>query len=181
MKLLDIQKNKVVISAEALTIKEFKDIWDSDTSKDKVSATEDLSYVVFMTDRKSPYINYTPDLKESKVISDVIKRKNWKSSPEVKAACKKYKELHTTASSGLLEDAENGLYKFREYLRNTADQIPDDEEGKIATRYLDNIEKIDKLLKTIDSLRERVDKEQQDSMRVWGGGKLGNREMPRKG
>ena len=180
MKLIDIQKNKVVISPEALTIKEFKYIWDADNSKDKVFSVEDLSYVGFFCNRKSPYRNYDIDIREGKIISDIITRKNWKPDATIKAACEKFRDLTKTASSGLLEDAEYGLYKFRKYLKDTADKLADDEEGKIANMYLKNIKEIEAQLKVIDGLKERVDKESQDQGRIWGGGKLGNREIPKR-
>ena len=60
MELFIIEKNKVIASPEALLIKEFKDIWDSDKFLSKDRAVSELAYVYFTTDYKSIYQSY-PD------------------------------------------------------------------------------------------------------------------------
>ena len=55
MKLFKFEDYKLTISEEALLIKAFRDIWESDKSKDKSIATLELGVVYFMADPRSDY------------------------------------------------------------------------------------------------------------------------------
>ena len=55
MKLFKFEDYKLTISEEALLIKAFRDIWESDKSKDKSIATLELGVVYFMSDPRSDY------------------------------------------------------------------------------------------------------------------------------
>ena len=72
MNLFGLDNGRVTYTPEALTIKEFKDLWDRDKSAHKEMAVEDLSYVFYMTDYKSVYMSYDVNAREQKIIQDVI-------------------------------------------------------------------------------------------------------------
>lgn len=180
MKLFDFDNRRVIPSPEALLIKEFKDIYDADKSKDKKVALEELAYIVYMSDYKSPYKNKTEDVRADYVIKDVITTKGWKESTLVKAGIAKYKDLHKTYSMGLLEDIEYGVSQIRLYFRNNATDLATDSEGKVLAQYLANAEKMEKLLVTIDKLKSRVEDEMLRDKKVRGGGTVNSREIPKK-
>lgn len=180
MKLFDLEHKKVVVYPEALLIKEFKDVWDNDKTKDKKVALENLAFVYFSSDFKSIYRNFDEYVRDEKIKKDIISQKDWKKDELIIKAIDKYKELHKTYSSGLLEDVEYGLSKLREYFRNTADILADDTEGKATDKYLSNVKKVGELINTIKGLKETVEKELNESGRIRGGGILGSREMPKE-
>lgn len=178
MNLFTVDNNKVTFSPEALTIKEFKALWDRDASKHKEYATEELAYVFYMSDYKSVYTAYDAAAREYKVINDVITKKNWKADEVVKAACKKYSELQETPSMGLLKDAECALDKIRSYFRNV--DVTDDIDGSTTKILINNVEKLGGVIKGLSVLRDLVDKEVSESKRVRGSGTLGMREVPKR-
>lgn len=177
MNLFTVENQRVTASPEALTIKEFKALWDRDSSKHKETAIEEFAYVFFMSDYKSVYMAYDTAAREQKIIGDVITKKSWKPDDKILNAIKKYKELQETPSMGLLKDAECALDKIRSYFRNV--DVTDDIEGSITKTLIANIEKLGGVIKGLSSLRELVDKEVSESMRVRGAGRLGMREVPK--
>jgi hypothetical protein len=178
MNLFTLDNQRVTISPEALTVKEFKTIWDRDTSKHKEYAVEDLSYVFFMSDYRSAYLAYDADARENRITKDVITKKGWKPDDKIKSAIEKYSELQETPSMGLLKDAECALDKIRYYFKNV--DVTQDLEGSITKTLIANVEKLGGVIKGLSSLREMVDKEISESKRVRGSGTLGLRETPRK-
>lgn len=180
MKLFDLDHNKVIINPEALLIKEFSDIWEKDSSKDKKNAKEDLAYIYFLCDYKSTYRNFDESIREKKILEQVISRKDWKKTDLINKGVERYKELHKTYSMGLLDDVEYGLSKIRKYFREEADGIEDAEDkGKVVDKYITNAEKVQKLIGTLKALKDIVEKEINETRRVRGGGQLGNRELPK--
>lgn len=180
MKLFDFDNRRVIPSPEALLIKEFKDIYDADKSKDKKIALEELAYVVYMSDYKSPYKNKTEDVRADYVIKDVITTKGWKESALTKAGMEKYKELHKTPSMQLVESIQFGLSQINLYFRNNATALADDVEGKVMEKYLANAKKAEELLVTMDRLEKRVEDEMSVGKIGRGGRTINPRELPKK-
>jgi len=178
MNLFSLAGGHVTFSTEALLIKEFKTLWDRDTSKTKEAAIEDMAYVYYLTDYKSAYKAYDEDARHSKIVKDIITRKNWKPDSKIDEAILKYKELQTTPSMGTLDDVESALTKIRMYFRNI--DVTDDDTGKKTQTLITNVKSIGDLIKGITSLRELVEKEISETQRIKGQGKLGMRETPKK-
>jgi len=178
MNLFTVENNRVTFSPEALLVKEFKTLWDRDSSKHKEYATEELGYVFYMSDYKSAYLAYDADARENKVTNDVITKKGWKPDDKIREAIKKYGELQETPSMGLLKDAECALDKIRYYFKNG--DITTDVEGTLTKTLIANVEKLGGVIKGLSSLRDMVDKEVSESMRVRGSGRLGMRETPKR-
>jgi len=176
MNLFDLEHNKVVVKPEAILVKEFKAIWDRDTSKHKEGALEELSYVYFRMDYKSVYKQYDEDARSQKVINDVITKKTWKPDKLIDDACRKYDELQQTPSMGLLKDAETALDKIRSYFRTV--DVTEDDTGKVTATLISNVEKLGNLIKGLSSLREIVEKEMSEAIRIRGGSKTSLREVP---
>lgn len=178
MNLFTLDNGRVKFSPEALTIKEFKEIWNKDSSKTKEQATEELAYVFYMSDYKSPYLSYDLSAREYKIITDVITKKGWKADDRIKAAITKYEELQNTPSMGLLKDAETALDKIRYYFKNV--DVTEDENGAATKNLISNVEKLGGVIKGLTLLREMVDKEVSDNKRIRGQGTIGLREIPKK-
>ena len=70
MRLFDIDKGRVQINPTALWIPEFKKIWNRDKTVEKVKASNEISYIVFMHDFMSPYRDYSEVDREQKVLAD---------------------------------------------------------------------------------------------------------------
>ena len=54
MRIIDLIDSKIVISPEALCISPFSELWQSDKSKDKTLATNQIKYIWFYSDFNSP-------------------------------------------------------------------------------------------------------------------------------
>ena len=178
MNLFTIDHNRVTASPEALVIKEFKELWTRDTSKHKNTAVEELAYVYYMTDYRSLYRQYDPEVREIKVTKDIISGKRWVPDDEVKAALEKYIELQQTPSMGVLQDARQALYKIREYFRTVS--VTSDASGKITQTLINNVAKLGDLIKGLKSLEEIVEKEITEDKRIRGKGTLALRELPKR-
>lgn len=178
MNLFSLDNNRVTYHPEALTIKEFKELWDRDKSPHKETAVEELSYVFYMTDYKSVYMSYDVSAREQKIIQDVITKKGWKADDKIKGAVNKYNELQQTPSMSLLKDAETALDKIRTYFRNV--DITNDEDGKITSTLISNIEKLGKVITSLAVLRGIVDKEISETRKLRGSGEIGMRELPKR-
>ena len=174
--LLEFNNNVLTINPEAVMIHEFLVIWDRDKSKDKEKAKKELAYVYHSTDFQSIYRNFHVDTREPKIRLDVFGNREWQPDMSILQAQIKYKELQTTLSMELLNDAEIGLQKLRDYFRNI--NFDEDEEGKSAKNFIANIKQLGDVVKGMKSLREEVEKELVDQMQLRGGATIGKRELP---
>lgn len=176
MKLFDLENKTVKVYPEALLIKEYKTLWDRDKSKTKDVATQELAYVVFIADYKSPYMYYSEDARSEKIKNDCIKIDKWSPDTKVLAAIAKYKELQRTPSMGLLEDAQTAISNIRKYFRET--DVSGDETGVRAKNLVMNLKALGDLVSSVEKISELVEKEVSEA-RIKGQGTLGLRETPR--
>lgn len=174
MRLIDLKERKPIIEPVALTIKEFKALWDRDKSKGKDKALEEFAALYLICDFQSPYRIYGEEA-EKKVKEAVITDKQWKIDDVFKEAMVTYRELQKTPSLGLLEDAEGSIEKLREYYRNINVK---DRTGAAAKNLQGNIAGIGPMVIGLGKLREIVEQEQYEQIRIRGKGSLGNRELP---
>jgi hypothetical protein len=174
--LLELKNNILTISPEALMINEFRTIWKRDKSKGKEKALQELAYVYHTTDFQSIYRNYHSSTRETKIKIDIFNNRDWQPDMNIIQAQLKYKELQTTLSMELLNDAEAGLEKLRDYFRDV--DFGNDDEGKAAKNFIANIKQLGDIVKGMKSLREEVEKELVDAMQIRGGSTIGNRELP---
>lgn len=174
--LLELTNNVLIIQPEALVLQEFKCIWDRDRSKGKDRALKELAYVYHTTDFQSIYRNYHQDTRETKIKLDVFGDRNWKPDEKIAIAQVKYRELQTTLSLELLNDAESGVDKLRDYFKNV--NFEDDENGVAAKNFIANVRAMGDLVKGMKMLREEVEKELSDQMQLRGGSTIGRRELP---
>jgi hypothetical protein len=167
MNIFNLKNNKVIIDPDKLIIPEFKSIWERDKSKDKENAFKELTYVYMLVDFKSPYQAYPEDIREIKIKEDLFKDKNWKPDDLIKSACKKYYELIETPTLRMLNSARIAVEKLSNYFKVSN---PNDKS------YTANLEKLGKIIESLDKLEEKVKKEQTSETKVRGGGIVKERE-----
>jgi len=180
MNLITLVNNKPEISTYALTIKEFKAIWDLDNTKHKDIAVNQLAYVYFYCDVKSPYFEYEEKIRGEK-INEALTVKIKETDIIIKAK-ERYNNLNKNISILLLEDAMTSVHKMRDYFKDI-DLLKEDNNGKLkynSKQYVDNLKSLPDILKSIKKLREEIDNEMQEGIRVRGGGMLNIEEIPNR-
>jgi len=169
MELFIIEKNKVIASPEALLIKEFKDIWDSDKSLSKDRAVSELAYVYFTTDYKSIYQSYPEgEIRDNKIKEDIIRDTKWKSSDLINKAIKKYEELQETPTLRMLKGARKAANVITSYYENLKE---DKIDGRTVTSITTSLSKIGEVVNSLDKLEQQIRKE------TTGGKSKGDREI----
>lgn len=157
MELFIIEKNKVIASPEALLIKEFKDIWDSDKSLSKDRAVSELAYVYFTTDYKSIYQSYPEgEIRDNKIKEDIIRDKNWKQSDLITIAIKKYEELQETPTLRMLKGARKAANVITSYYENLKE---DKIDGRTVTSITTSLSKIGEVVDSLDKLEQQIRRE----------------------
>lgn len=169
MELFIIEKNKVIASPEALLIKEFKDIWDSDKSASKDRAVSELAYVYFTTDYKSIYQSYPEgEIRDNKIKEDIIRDTKWKSSELINKAIKKYEELQETPTLRMLKGARKAANVITSYYENLEE---DKIDGRTVTSITTSLSKIGEVVDSLDKLEQQIRRETK------GGKSKGDREI----
>lgn len=177
MSIFTFQNNKVVIDQEALVIPEFKEIYKRDKSKDKSKAFEELAYVYFYNDLKSPYKNLSSSERLIEIRKDYISDPKWTPDELVQGAILKYAKLQETPSVRYLNSTINAADKLIEYF-NSIDWDERTEKGfpvfKV-TEVVNALAKADDIRSSLQNLREKVEQE-ISSKTVRGGGNISKRE-----
>jgi len=152
---------KAVPSAYACTILEFKGL-----------KAEELSFVYFMVDHRSPYAVYEWDQRIIEVkISIFGEEEEWEPSTKVMAACGKYDKLIETSAVRLLKAARESIVKLEKYFRNIDLNLMDDRGKPIyaAKDLISNLEKMGKVVDGLTKLEEIVKREEQAANTNRGG------------
>lgn len=159
MDLLTISDNRVIPSAYTLTIPEFKSL-----------SIEELAYIYYMCDHKSPFSVYEEDKRSEEVIQSVFKQK-YNISSKVNTACDKYKELTETSAVKLLKAARQSVTKLERYFKDIDLTLTDDNGKPIFTAkdLISNLEKMGKVVEGLTRLEELVKKEEQVANQNRGG------------
>ena len=179
--LFDLKDRKVIVSAETLLIPEFKDIYSRDTSKDKAKAIQQLSYVYFIADYKSPYVSsLSPDALKRVVGKDFMKDEGYEPDSKVSAAIDKYKELQRTPSMLLLDASIQTVHNLTDYLQNVDLQERDKNDKPIykPSDVTSSLAKIGAIVDSLNKVRANVEREILATAQLRGHRKKGNREDP---
>ena len=74
MRLYDIINGKVEMNASALSIPEFRKLWERDESEEHANALAEISYVVYLLDESinNPYRSYRAQVREQTLLKDFI-------------------------------------------------------------------------------------------------------------
>ena len=159
--LIHVVDNVAVLSAYSKTVKEFKDL-----------KAEELAFVYFNVDHRSPFSVYEWDQRIIEVKNSIFGEKNkWKPSAKVLAACEKYEKLIETSAVRLLKAARESIIKLEKYFRNIDVHLMDDNGRPIyhAKDLISNLEKMGKVVDGLTRLEEIVKKEEQAANSNRGG------------
>lgn len=146
--LLTVTENRVIPSAYALSIPEFKAL-----------KPNELAFVYFFTDHNSPYAAYSEEDRLDKLNNDL----NTKANPKVLGAITKYKELSETSAVKLLKAARTSVTKLETYFK-TIDLTQIDDHGKPiyhAKDLIANLSNMGKVVNGLQELEDIVKKQQQ--------------------
>tara|TARA_R110002012_G_scaffold7040_1_gene33320 strand:+ start:4929 stop:5444 length:516 start_codon:yes stop_codon:yes gene_type:complete len=159
--LIYINDNKAVPSSYALTILEFKEL-----------SVNELAFVYFMVDHKSPFAVYAEDQRSIEVKNSIFgEKKKWKPSSKVLAACTKYEKLIETSAVRLLKAARTSIVKLEKYFRDIDLHLMDDHGKPIfhAKDLMANLSNMGKVVDGLSRLEEIVKKEEQAANTNRGG------------
>jgi len=160
--LIFIKDGKLAIpSAYACTILEFKGL-----------KAEELSFVYFMVDHRSPYSVYEWEQRIKEVTESIFdKESEWKPTTKVMAACAKYDKLIETSAVRLLKAAKESIMKLERYFRTIDLTLLDDRDKPIysAKDLISNLEKMGKVVDGLTKLEEIVQREEQAANSNRGG------------
>tara|TARA_R100001443_G_scaffold116044_1_gene135399 strand:+ start:478 stop:984 length:507 start_codon:yes stop_codon:yes gene_type:complete len=160
MDLIQIDNNKGVLSPYALSIKEFKDL-----------KVEELAYIYFMVDHRSPFSVYEWDQRLKEVKLSIFGEKKWTPSPKVLGGCDAYDKLIETSAVRLLKAARESIIKLEKYFRSVDLQMMDDHGKPIfhAKDLIANLSNMGKVVDGLSRLEEIVRKEEQAANTNRGG------------
>ncbi len=159
--LIYIKDNMAIPSNYALTIKEFKKL-----------KVEELAFVYFMIDHRSPFAVYDWEQRLNEVKNSIFEKESkFKISPQVYKACTKYEKLIETSAVKLLKAANESVVKLEKYFRDVDLTLVDDNGRPIfhAKDLINNLEKMGKVVDGLTRLEEIVKKEEQASNTNRGG------------
>ena len=159
--LIYINDDKAVPSAYALSIPEFKKL-----------NTDELSFVYFMVDHKSPFSVYEWDQRQVEVKNNIFgEEKKWTPSKKILEACDKYEKLIETSAVRLLKAARESIIKLEKYFRDIGLHLMDDHGKPIfhAKDLIANLSKMGQVVDGLTRLEEIVKKEEQAANTNRGG------------
>ena len=159
--LIYIDNNKAIPSAYSLSIDEFKDL-----------SLEELSFVYFMVDHRSPFSVYDWEQRIIEVKNSIFgEKKKWSPSPKVLGACDKYEKLIETSAVRLLKAAKESIVKLEKYFRNIDLTMMYDHGKPIfhAKDLIANLSNMGKVVDGLSRLEEIVKKEEQAANTNRGG------------
>jgi len=179
MGLFSLKEDKVIIDPNTLVIPEFLQIWKSDKSTGKTDAHKILSYIYFYCDFASPYAIYPLHQRKAMLLTDFLKgNEKLISNSVVDNALRKYKSFNDTPSMRLLESAQIACDKLADYFE-TLDFKELDDTGRpvyLAKDVAANLKAVGGIIESLNKTTEQVKKEVTTSVKVRGGGEIGEYE-----
>jgi len=161
MDLIQIDNNKGIPSSYALSIEAFKDL-----------KVDELAYIYFMIDHKSPFSIYEWEQRKIEVKNSIFGEKNkWTPSAKILGACDKYEQLIETSAVRLLKAARTSIVKLEKYFRDIDLHLMDDHGKPIfhAKDLIANLSNMGKVVDGLTRLEDIVRKEEQAANTNRGG------------
>jgi hypothetical protein len=178
-KIFDIVDGKVQINVKELTIPSFKKIYDSDKSKEKLDAFNKISYIIFMYKWSSPYASYIDfDTRNKIVKKDIFGDENWEPDVLTKEAVIRYRDFQNNFSLQFLEQNMTGAKKLMEFY-TLVNWEEEDKSGKFKYSSRDlaaNLKEAGNILKSLESLKEQVRREELETSSIRGGSQINTYE-----
>lgn len=171
MKLLKYENYQVLPTEEAFLVNGIKELYKADKTKNKDNFMQQLSYIYFMADPRSPYNEYPEEEKFNYLIQYEGFPKNFKVTKNLEDAIIDYKRLTTTASMKLLDSMRIAISKISYFLENV-DLFETDDKGRpkySADRIAAMTDKVPNLAKKLIETEKIVDSEILEVGRARGG------------
>lgn len=156
----EIDKERVVLKADQLGIKEVADIWKGDKSPNKEKANKLLLYVYYSMDVDSPFNDLPPDQRDETAFRNVYGPQgslSKKEQEQVQALKDRYEELNDNSSKRLLRTFSDRIDDMRKLLNDTKPEIEriEDDKGKVS--YVHNTSIITKMMTELSKIIEQRD------------------------
>jgi len=174
-------------------IPEFAILIRRDKTPDKKRSFQELAYIYFVTDYKSPYVIYPKDERIQRVKRELGFSPDWTPDKAVMDAERKYDELQRTPSISTLIAIRESLMtstKVIETLRSRIEDrlikfnTPSETDGgdsdieeinqivQSVSSLLVLADKLPKAIGTLEDLEEKVKTEQSNGRKIRGGGDI---------
>lgn len=141
-----------------------------DKTQHKTQAQAELAYVYHTSDPRSPYSALPEDQKQDVLIHDYIKKDLWEPDELITQAIEKYNLFLDNQSVRLLNSARNLADRLAKHLDTIQFGQPGP-DGKLPdpTKIIDSLNDLPDLIKTLDNLKDQVEKQlMQSDMKVVG-------------
>lgn len=173
--LFDIVDGKVVLNADELSIPVFKNIYDSDKTKDKQDALNKISYIIYMYKWNSPYMSYLDDnMRHSIICKDIFNNESWQPDALTKTGIDRFKDFQNTLSLQFLQSNVESIKKLMDF-NNRVNWDDTDKSGRLMYSNKDlvaNVKDAGNMLKSLHTLMEQVRKEELETSRIRGGNEI---------
>jgi hypothetical protein len=169
MKLITVENFELKVADEALLVKPIRRLFNMDRSQGKEQFYKQMSLLYFVY---SPSSNYSYIIDEKERMKEVMEQegiKDFKMTPEFKAAVEVYKKLVKTASSELLADTRLIIEKMRQALKNISFDDIDDKDTPNAVKTIASVVGLmPKLVKDLAEAEKAVNKELEEQGKARG-------------
>jgi hypothetical protein len=163
-------------------IPQFKKIITRDKDRFKRTALAELSFIYYMYDYKSPYMNVSDIDRLIQIKKSLKFDATWEPDEDLKEAVEQYNKFQETPSIKALKSTKEALLNASRVIdimnEQVAESLHEDSRDMVtAVEMLEKLltlaEKLPKTINTIVTLEEKVQKEQHENSKVRGGGKAG--------
>lgn len=169
----DNVNNRLEINeGEILLVREFKNLFNKDKSKDKSQAFKELTYIYLALDWKSPYSQYTELERHEEALRDSGLTEEEFNNPVFREACRKYRALQDSNKSiKMLNAAKTAVDRFIDYFEVIVDLNERDQNGKpifSAEKVMKEVSNLTKVHQELIDLENAVKKEliEQSTLRA---------------
>lgn len=172
--IFDLKNNEPTITIEGIFIPEFRTIWENDKDENKLKASQMLTYVYHVSDFSSSYSKLAEEDRLQQCKEDYLTLElddnDW---DMISKAISKYKKLQDTHSMRLLAGARYSVDKFTEYFYSIDFNERDDKGRPVhnAKDLASNLEKIGKIVTSLNDLEDVVNKERASNSKIARGAK----------
>lgn len=160
---------------EILLISPFKDIWERDKSKHKVTAIKEFSYIYFLISprKTNPYAGYPDEVKAKEIIKGLWKEEYWEVNELVEEAAKQYSEWLQEASTSMnyYNAVKSGVEETINFFKNVDFNERTEKGAPVykVTEVIAALKSANEVLKSLTDLKERVEQELYESSKTKSG------------
>ena len=160
MKLFSLNTDyKVIWEPQTLLLAPFAALYKRDKTRDKIRATQELSFVWFFVDIKSDYKIHA-DLKErtEAIKADLRLPRDWAIDKVIQEAIDFYERMSSTVTSNILKDSIHVANKLSKKMKEAVDAEGTLDISEIS-KLIDGVRKMPDVIKAIQEAEKAVLKE----------------------